>query len=118
MNHRQRTRRLLHSDATYADPLEAVATPGELGKPTVLQAVTARAGLSSMTCADACGLDLRLGPIPRMSHTPKIETQDEPDCQLGHGVRFLPGNTDFRREGKGEGPLVGGRLAAFAGITG
>jgi len=35
-----------------------------------------------MTCADACKLDLRLRPIPHVSHTPKIRDSDESDCQF------------------------------------
>ena len=37
-----------------------------------LQTTTAQVGLLPATCGDACGLDRRSRPIPRMFHAPKI----------------------------------------------
>ena len=60
-------------------------------EPTVLQTGTAQAGLCSVTCGDACGLDRRLRHIPGMSHAARIGLRAL-DYQLGNLYR--PGLSD------------------------
>jgi hypothetical protein len=63
--------------------------------PTVLQAVTSRPKPSRSTCEDACTLNRRPRPIPRMSRTREMPVQDSvgtSPCPPGAGPRVDHGS--------------------------